>query len=592
MFNFSWLKQNKIDLINDPSISAALLLSPEQIETLIEEKANDQRHQLFQSTTKARLIAVMITLAIFLMVSHLDLVLVSIMACYIILAFGLLLFNQNTQDYPQHYALFIGFFDVFLLGYLATVSSGSIETAILLFSVLLSAMLLPPKQFYIILLSALIAIIANWLSRLDFSLDTNLSVLDSVTAYLIWFKDVIYTLTHLPNFQLVLVLVVGFTIIGMVANRATDWAFKNEITAQLRYRQLQQVLGFNNSIIEHLKSGIIVMTVNAKIISYNQRAAELLNVDHIDTNTRLRQLSTELARRYQHWLSTTPDSNKPYQHNAGAQEISVSFSAVDDDIQNPTPTIILITLESLSEALQQAQEAKLTALGRLTAGVAHEIRNPLSAINSAAQLLEESDQAPQQQKLSSMIQTNIQRANQIISDILGLFQETKSKPKLLPLEDTLKQFSHNFAISNKQIPFDIQVESHIDTPAYLRFDSGQLEQVLWNLCYNAIKYANAESQLLITLHCQLAPNRRNVLLDVIDNGKGISQETLPHIFEPFYSEGQSTGLGLYLVKELCSANQANITYIPRTAKDSEHRGACFRITGQVYFSKNLKVKTP
>lgn len=576
-----WQGKRK-SISDDLSIASTLLQSPEQIAALIEDETNHQRFRLFQATTWARLSVATLTLIVFLIYEQSDIVPIIILGFYILLAIGLLLATQDTKEYSKRYALFIGVFDVLLLSYLIISSYDPFEVSILFFSILLSAMLLPLRQLLIILSLGIFVITLSWLQEIKHIPKLDLAHLST------WLSHLEKSLSAIEKSDInqILAVLTGLALITLITNRAADWAFRNEVTAQLRYRQLQQVLHFNYSIIEHLKSGIIVMTATAKIISTNRRAIELLNIEMPNQNMLLRNISIELARRYQHWLSSALETNQPYQHNAGAQEVSISFSSVND--KEPDKNIIMMTIESITEAQQQAQEAKLTALGRLTAGVAHEIRNPLSSIHSAAQLLEESSTHQHHKRLSSMIQSNIQRANQIIGDILGLFKETKSSKKLLPTEKTLAQFCHHFKISNKNVDFEMRLQTRLKQPTYFMFDPGQLEQVLWNLCFNALRYAKPKEKLCITVRYSLAANRRNIYIDVMDNGQGIAEENLNRIFEPFYSGGNSTGLGLYLVKELCNANNANIHYVQPSSK--EPQGACFRIANQVYFTDRLKLK--
>ncbi|MGY0400215.1 MAG: sensor histidine kinase, partial [Ostreibacterium sp.] len=155
-------------------------------------------------------------------------------------------------------------------------------------------------------------------------------------------------------------------------------------------------------------------------------------------------------------------------------------------------------------------------------------------------------------------------------------------------------FKINFTQENQDNQFDIQIIEKSPEHLYIMFDKGQFEQILWNLAQNAIKYANVEP-LIITLRLSLSASRRALYLDIIDNGQGIEEKKIKHIFEPFYTGGtSSSGLGLYLVRELCSANNANIVYLPsKMGEDNqvpEFSGACFRISIQAYFSQNIKPK--
>lgn len=558
-----------------------LLMEPWRVNELIEEEAVIQRRRLFRAIAWTRMGVALLALIVFFFYGHLDSVVTVVLLCYIIFIFALMLRGSQHPDGINRYSFLMAIFDLSLLSYFIVINDSKAEIGFLFLSVLLSAMLMPFGRLLIIVT----------LAALSIAIGSMKSVINQFywpfSAQNWW--DILQTQSHLflpsENLQAILAMVIGIFVTAVVANRLASWSFRNEVKAQFRYKQVRHVLSFNRSIIEHLKSGVLVLTADAKIISINQRAIELLNLSSTQAIIHLRDLSIDLARRYQHWLSSGIEAPMPYRHNEGAQEVSVSFSGFGQAEQR---SVVMMNLESVNESLQQAQEAKLQSLGRLTAGVAHEIRNPLSSISSAAQLLGETAENPQQKKLTNMIVTNVKRTNQIISDILGLFKETQSRRELLSVNETLTQFCQDFSLANSERRFEIYVTGEKDLSLYFMFDAGQFDQVLWNLAQNALKYAGVDN-LIITLQYQLAPSRKNIYIDVIDNGKGIPAEKIPHIFEPFYTGGTSgSGLGLYLVRELCSANNANIVFMPFEGDDAF--GARFRIVTQTFFSKNTKPK--
>lgn len=561
-----------------------LLTEPWRVQELIEEESSYQRFRLFRAITWTRLSVALVLLLIFA-TNRYDSLSTIVAAAYMLLTLATLIMSGKARDHINYFSLFSALLDVLALGYVVTVSDTRTELSFIFFSILLSSMLLPLFQLILVVILSSLVIIIGW-TKVNF---TDISELISTGSFN--FSQIPLNSIFTPDsIEEIFILVVGLFTIAILTNRLTSWSFANEVKAQFRYKQVRQVLSFNHSVIEHLKSGILVLTNESKVVSINQRAIELLNLNDSQAVIKLSDLSSTLYNRYRHWLSTQDsESNFTYRHNEGAEEVFISFSSFGKSEQNK---IIMMTLESVNEAIQQTQEAKLTALGRLTAGVAHEIRNPLSSINSAAQLLHESSQNPDQQKLSHMIVNNVKRTNQIINDILGLFKDTKAKRKLLPTQQTLRNFCAEFTVSNKDKAFKIRMHSDIKEPLFFMFDPGQLEQILWNLGQNSLKYANVD-ELIITLHYTLSANRKLQHLYIYDNGKGIEAAKAAQIFEPFYTGGSSgSGLGLYLVRELCSANNANIAYIPPQARSSSlaAQGACFRLTTPVYFSENIKPK--
>ena len=227
-----------------------------------------------------------------------------------------------------------------------------------------------------------------------------------------------------------------------------------------------------------------------------------------------------------------------------------------------------------AQVAQQAQQLKLASLGRLTASIAHEIRNPLGAISHAAQLLSESEQLPAQDKrLSDIIQQHSKRMNKVIETVLELSRRRASEPQLVDLALWLEQFADTFAASHTAAD---RLELTIEQPGIMtRMDPGQLNQVVDNLCSNALRYSGISGEpRTVWLKLYVHPESDLPMLEVIDHGPGIADEHIGHIFEPFYTtESSGTGLGLYISRELCESNQARLEYEPLVP-----RGSCMRIT--------------
>lgn len=572
-----------------------LVTEPWRIQTLLEDEAILQRYRLCLTLTMVRLLVVVLALAVFVLTGHHDWILISLMISYMVLVLGLQLRLAQFKEQIYRYTLLIGLLDIALLGYLTFISSTRVSLSFLFVSVTLSAMVLPLGRLLLVTLLSEVVLCLGWLGLAGDIILSFFAV--SVSQGLVYVKDLLLS-THSEE---LIMLVSGLFLLTIIVNRLSTWSFRNDVKAKFRQKQMRQVLSFNRSVIEHLKSGIIVIGANARIVSINRRAVEMLNLNHTSPVREVKDLSTDLVKRYQYWMRTAIDSQEPYRHNEEAEEVFITFSGFGEVDQR---NVVMMTLESVNETLQQTQEAKLVALGRLTAGVAHEIRNPLASINSAAQLLAETSKEIAHQRLSDVVLKNVKRTNQIIDDILGLFKDTRADRQILPIQDTLKRFGKEFLATNSQSDMKLRIITNETSSLYFMFDVGQFEQVLWNLVQNSIKYANVDD-LQVTLRYSLASSRRNIFIDVMDNGVGISEKAVAQIFEPFYTGGAGSGLGLYLVRELCSANNANIAYLPiknkapdkgelvennNEALPESTAGACFRITVQAYFSKNIKPK--
>jgi len=205
----------------------------------------------------------------------------------------------------------------------------------------------------------------------------------------------------------------------------------------------------------------------------------------------------------------------------------------------------------------------------LTANIAHEVRNPLSAISYATELLQEERSDARQQRLLQIVLDNTRRINQIVQDVMQLNRRDRALPEMLELDVMLRAFQEEFCLAERLEQGVIVLEAM--PGARVAFDRGHLRQVLWNLCRNALRYCSKSSGSL-GLTMSIADQR--LVLDVQDDGPGIPVEHQGKLFEPFFTTAtDGTGLGLYIAKELCEANGALLEYHAGGSRP----GACFRI---------------
>jgi two-component system sensor histidine kinase PilS (NtrC family) len=234
---------------------------------------------------------------------------------------------------------------------------------------------------------------------------------------------------------------------------------------------------------------------------------------------------------------------------------------------------VVIFLEDTSLIAERVQQAKLAALGRLSASIAHEIRNPLGAMSHAGQLLAESpSMGKDEHRLTDIIRVNARRVSQIVESVLALARREAARPESLQLVPWVEDFTREFvetlelyegAVTLTPGPADIEV----------RMDPTHLHQILWNLCDNAVKYASAAAgAIAVELTCGVIELSGRPYLEVADRGPGISPDKAEQIFEPFYtSQPGGTGLGLYISRELAERNGAALRYQPRPGGGSAFR---------------------
>jgi two-component system sensor histidine kinase PilS (NtrC family) len=259
----------------------------------------------------------------------------------------------------------------------------------------------------------------------------------------------------------------------------------------------------------------------------------------------------------------------------GARLLGENVATLDADgrdvrlrpLETRAEAFSVLLVEDTTRAREQAQQLKLAALGRLTANIAHEIRNPLAAISHAAELLREEKRGEDRERLTRIVHDNAARLDRLVNDVLQLNRRDRAVPAPLRLQAWLSGFVSEF-VGNEGVPPE-RVVLEVRRDSWIAFDREQLHQVMWNLLKNAVRYAGAEPR---SVRIALDGYADRMEISVIDNGPGVPQTVQGQLFEPFFTtEARGTGLGLYLARELCEANRATLEYV------NDLPGAHFRI---------------
>ncbi|PCJ15363.1 MAG: PAS domain-containing sensor histidine kinase [Gammaproteobacteria bacterium] len=362
---------------------------------------------------------------------------------------------------------------------------------------------------------------------------------------------------------------IAFFAAAFLSNGLSTRLKASQILASQSQSELNELQQLNHQIIQRMRTGIIALDDNGIIKLINESAIQLLDSPKDAEKRSLTEISGQLMSSLNAWLNDPNLRTAPFRTTPGGPEIIANFTPWGEGQHAET----LIFIEDKTQMAQQAQHMKLASLGTLTAGIAHEIRNPLGAISHAAQLLEESpDLIEADIRLAEIIQHHSVRMNEIIENVLRLSRRSPSQFSLYNLQEWLEKFLLDFAETQE---FEIDVRLKVfPQSAKIRVDSSQLTQVLTNLCQNGLRYSKQKTgQSILYLYGQVTEEGLPVL-DIVDQGKGITLEQAEHIFEPFYTtEASGTGLGLYIARELCEANQARLDALP-----AEEGGCCMRIT--------------
>jgi two-component system, NtrC family, sensor histidine kinase PilS len=349
-------------------------------------------------------------------------------------------------------------------------------------------------------------------------------------------------------------LATGYFVIAGLGYTLAKYARGAEQIAEKRGVDLANLAEINELVIRDMQDGFVVVDENGVIRQHNQQSTML--IDGL-TNTTGRQLSAvapQLAQLLGEWQSDRSRIFSIIRDQRSKREYQVRFVAVGDGAISPT----VVFLEDVSRIRSQAQQMKLVALGRLTASIAHEIRNPLSSINHAAELLEEDpNRNSADLRLLTIIHENAHRLDRLVEEVLYLNRRDRAHPEVIDTKIFLEQFVRDFAANEKRPASLFQIQHHATSKAV--FDRSHLDQILWNLIRNAARYASGKPGAVSIVTADVGTN---IVISVIDDGPGVETNALAHLFEPFFTtDAKGTGLGLYIARELAEVNTATLEYV-------------------------------
>ena len=337
---------------------------------------------------------------------------------------------------------------------------------------------------------------------------------------------------------------------------------------------LQNLSELNEYIVQHLRESIVVLDRNDNIRLINSSASVLLGAIEAAPGSPLGNASTALAEYVAQWRTDRSLPSHPELTlitEGDNVRITAHLAPLGKDGQRAGP--ILVFLEDVSNMNARVQQSKLASLGRLSASIAHEIRNPVGAMSHAAQLLGESPGLGEDdQRLTEIIQTHSSRVSHIIDNVLQLSRRDSSRPESLPLKAWLEDFGDEFQRTLELQEGELTI-GELPEELEVRMDRSHLRQVLWNLCDNAVKYASETGGILVEIQGGRLPGHGRPYVEVLDSGLGVDEATADKIFEPFFTaRSGGTGLGLYISRELCELNRATLLYLDRPGG-----GSIFRI---------------
>ena len=347
-----------------------------------------------------------------------------------------------------------------------------------------------------------------------------------------------------------------------------------EQIAEERGVDLANLAQINELVIRDMQDGFVVVDEKGLIRQHNRQSEALIGGLKFTGNRTLADASPQLAILLEEWRRDPERIFSMMRDKKTQKDYQVRFVAIGN--AQPAPTVVFI--EDASRIRAQAQQMKLVALGRLTASIAHEIRNPLSSINHAAELLQEDSEQSERRKedirLLTIIRDNAHRLDRMVEEVLYLNRRDRAHPESIDARTYLERFAQDFCANEK---IDARtIELTIQTRMRPVFDRSHLDQVLWNLARNACHHGSGRAgSIMILLRSGTLPD--TLTLDVVDDGPGVPEDVLQHLFEPFFTtDSRGTGLGLYIARELADVNGARLECI--VDGRPANSGACFRLT--------------
>ncbi|WP_240189610.1 sensor histidine kinase [Azonexus hydrophilus] len=342
----------------------------------------------------------------------------------------------------------------------------------------------------------------------------------------------------------------------------------NEELARRRGIELADQIHINQRVVERMQDGVLILGHDGRIVRHNPMAARLLGLP--EAATHLESCTPPLAAALQNWLAGY-SSDSVFISGAGNAELGARFMPTGSSSGE-----VLVFVEDVERIKEQAKQLKLAALGRLTASIAHEIRNPLSAIGHAAELLHEERRGETFDRLLRIIGDNTLRLNRIVTDVLELGRQKQARVEGISLRPFLVRLAED-AQSVGQWPPDV-VRLDVPPSLLLCFDRAHLHQVLWNLIANAVRHSSGKPGA-VQVRAAASEASGRVDIAVCDDGPGVSEQMRDQIFEPFFTtHSLGTGLGLFIARELCVANGA--TLVLRNLAPGMAPGAQFVISGR------------
>jgi len=366
---------------------------------------------------------------------------------------------------------------------------------------------------------------------------------------------------------------VGLASAACFATAGVGWALAryaraSEALALERAQEVAMLSRVNERVVRDMPQGILLVDENGAVRTRNPAAERVLGPFPPGAALLLRDCSRAVAERWEAWrrgAEMPPASLLP--PSGTHPGLALTFLELGSGRAGPA----VLMLEDAGHLRKQALQLKLASLGRLTASIAHEIRNPLSSINQAAELLAEAGAGgPGDGRLVQIIRDNVGRLDRIVAEVLDMNRRARGSAESLDVQALLARFADDFCAAERVPRAGLQVEAVTGLRALA--DRHHVERVLWNVTRNAWRHGRQQpGSIRLVASAGMLP--RTVAVDVADDGPGLSDEARAHLFEPFFTtDARGVGLGLFIARDLCEGEGGSLEAVEGPG------GARFRIT--------------
>ncbi len=380
----------------------------------------------------------------------------------------------------------------------------------------------------------------------------------------------------------------GFFVITVLAGELAGRLAREELTARGSMEMARQQAQLNRLVIEEMQDGVLVVDRRGRVRAANPAARRLLAPNGLSRPAPFQLRGVEA------WDALVKTVERAFGEAAwpeAGRDVVLKFdpdgatSGRASDVQRTLRVRVRFTrkrepqaseeycvlfLEDVRNMQARSRQEKLAAMGRVSAGIAHEIRNPLAAISQANALLSEDATDPAQRKLMRMVTENVERLKRIVDDVMevapGVVQEVGVIDATAQVAAVCGEWARATGVNagaNGQLRVDLPPE-----PLGVLFDAEHLRRVLVNLLDNALRYASKSPG---AIHLRLdSRHEAQAFLSIASDGAPIPPDVEPYLFEPFFStRSRGTGLGLYICRELCERYGASIDYRLRADGDKQ-----------------------